>query len=56
MVASADFIEFLEEQLAALGPVTTRRMFGKTGVFSGGVMFGMVTDKFGVDWMVDTAH
>ncbi len=45
MVASADFIEFLEEQLAALGPVTTRRMFGKTGVFSGGVMFGMVTDN-----------
>jgi DNA transformation protein len=45
MVASASFAEFLREQLAPLGPVTMRRMFGKTGVFCDGVMLGMVTDN-----------
>ena len=45
MVASDSFAEFLREQLAPLGHVTMRRMFGKTGVFCGGVMLGMVTDN-----------
>jgi len=44
MVASAGFAEFLREQLAPLGRLTTRRMFGKTGVFCGGVMFALVSD------------
>jgi DNA transformation protein len=44
MVASDSFAEFLREQLAALGHVTTRRMFGKTGVFCDGLMLGMVRD------------
>jgi DNA transformation protein and related proteins len=44
MVASDGFAEFLREQLAPLGRVTLRRMFGKTGVFCDGVMFGMVTE------------
>jgi DNA transformation protein len=45
MVASDSFAEFLREQLAPLGRVTMRRMFGKTGVFCDGVMLGMVTDN-----------
>jgi DNA transformation protein len=45
MVASDSFAEFLKEQLAPLGRVTMRRMFGKTGVFCDGLMFGMVTDN-----------
>jgi DNA transformation protein len=45
MVASDSFAEFLREQLAPVGRVTMRRMFGKTGVFCDGVMFGMVTDN-----------
>jgi DNA transformation protein len=45
MVASDSFAEFLREQLAPLGPITMRRMFGKTGVFCGGVMLGMVSDN-----------
>jgi DNA transformation protein len=45
MVATDAFAEFLREQLASLGRVTMRRMFGKTGVFCNGVMFGMVTDN-----------
>ena len=44
MVASDGFAEFLREQLAPLGRVTMRRMFGKTGVFCDGVMLGMVAD------------
>ena len=45
MVASDSFAEFLSEQLAPLGRVTMRRMFGKTGVFCDGLMLGMVTDN-----------
>src|SRR5258708_12078171 len=45
MVASDSFVAFLREQLAPLGPITVRRMFGKTGVFCDGVMFGMVRDN-----------
>jgi DNA transformation protein and related proteins len=45
MVASDTFAEFLREQLAPLGRLTIRRMFGKSGVFCDGVMFGMVTEN-----------
>lgn len=38
------FTTFLLEQLAPLGRVTPRRMFGKTGLFCDDVMFGMVAD------------
>jgi DNA transformation protein and related proteins len=45
MVASESFGEFLREQLAPLGRITMRRMFGKTGVFCDGFMLGMVRDN-----------
>jgi DNA transformation protein len=45
MVASDSFAEFLSEQLAPLGRVTMRRMFGKSGVFCDGVMLAMVRDN-----------
>jgi DNA transformation protein len=45
MVASDGFAEFLREQLAPLGRITMRRMFGKTGVFCDGLMLGMVRDN-----------
>ncbi|SJZ92671.1 DNA transformation protein [Enhydrobacter aerosaccus] len=44
MVASDSFAEFLREQLAPLGRVSMRRMFGKAGVFCDGVMFAIVAD------------
>ena len=44
MVVSDSFMEFLREQFAPLGRITTRRMFGKTGLFCDGLMFGMVRD------------
>jgi len=45
MVASSEYAEFLHEQLALLGHITMRRMFGKTSVFCDGAMFGMVSDN-----------
>jgi DNA transformation protein len=45
VVASDSFAEFLREQLAPLGRITMRRMFGKTGVFCDGLMLGVVTDN-----------
>ena len=45
MAASDSFAEFLQEQLAPLGRVSLRRMFGKTGVFCDGVMLGVVSDN-----------
>ena len=45
MTASQEFALFLCDQLASLGPITLRRMFGKTGVFCDGVMLGMVRDN-----------
>ena len=45
MVASDGFAEFLRDQFASLGRITMRRMFGKTGVFCDGAMFGMVTEN-----------
>jgi hypothetical protein len=44
LVASEGFTELPREQLAPIGRITTRRMFGKTGVFRGRLMFGMVTE------------
>jgi DNA transformation protein and related proteins len=45
MVASDSFAELLREQLAPVGRITMRRMFGKTGVFCDGFMLGMVRDN-----------
>jgi DNA transformation protein len=45
VVASDGFAEFLRDQLAPLGRITMRRMFGKTGVFCDGFMLGMVRDN-----------
>src|ERR1700748_2052306 len=44
MVASDSFADVLREQLAPLGHVTLRRMFGKTGVFCDRLMLAMVRD------------
>jgi DNA transformation protein len=45
MVASDSFAEFLREELAPLGRIALRRMFGKTGVFCDGLMLAMVSDN-----------
>ena len=45
MVDSESYSDFLREQLAPLGRLSLRRMFGKTGVFCDGVMFAVVTEN-----------
>src|SRR6202035_3056150 len=45
MGASDGFAKFLCDQLAPLGRITMRRMFGKTGVFCDGFMLAMVRDN-----------
>jgi DNA transformation protein len=42
MAASADFLEFLKDQLRSLGPVTSRRMFSGAGLYCEGVIFALV--------------
>jgi len=42
MVLGDDSVRFLRERLAALGTITTRRMFGSVGVFCDGVMMGIL--------------
>lgn len=44
MSASDSFVEFLFELLSPLGRITARRMFGKSGLFCDGVMFGMLAE------------
>jgi len=41
---SPDFRDYLLDQLAALGPVEAKRMFGGGGLFLDGAMFGLVAD------------
>jgi TfoX/Sxy family transcriptional regulator of competence genes len=45
VVASNRFAAFLSEQLAPLGRVTMRRMFGKTGVFGSERLTGALLDR-----------
>ena len=44
MSASQGFVELLKDALSGLGPVSVRRMFGGAGVYSDGVMFGLIAD------------
>ncbi len=44
MTANDSTAAFLVEQLATLGGITVRRMFGGAGVFCDGVMFALIAD------------
>lgn len=44
MTASRDFTTFVQELFAPLGGVSLRPMFGGTGVYSKGLMFGLIAD------------
>ncbi len=44
MLAFGEFVDFLFQQLAPLGRITARGMFGKVGLFCDGVMFGMLAE------------
>jgi DNA transformation protein len=44
MPVSASFVEYVREQLADLGAVTSRRMFGGVGLYRAGQFFGLIDD------------
>jgi DNA transformation protein len=41
---SSEFTEFVRDQLAGVGPVTVRRMFGGAGIFANGIMFALIAN------------
>lgn len=45
MAASEDFRLFLQDQLARLGDIRIKRMFGGAGVYCGGIMFALISDE-----------
>jgi DNA transformation protein len=42
MAVSADYRDFVLEQLAPLGQVTARRMFGGVGIYANGLFFAVI--------------
>lgn len=42
MAVSPSFKEFVAEQLAPVGPIDIRRMFGGAGIFADGRMFALI--------------
>ena len=44
MAVSKDYLEFIREQLSALGHITTRKMFGAAGVYIDGDIVALVAD------------
>ncbi|WP_193089757.1 TfoX/Sxy family protein [Advenella sp. FME57] len=45
MSVSRDFLEYVLDLLAPLGPITTRRMFGSVGLYLDGRMFAIVSGE-----------
>jgi len=44
MAVSADYLDFVLEQLAPVGPLTSRRMFGGVGLYAQGLFFALIDD------------
>jgi len=44
MAVSGEYLEYVLDQLARLGNVSSRRMFGGAGLYRDGLMFGLVAD------------
>ena len=45
MAVSRQFLDYILEMLAPLGPVTGRRMFGGAGIFYETLMFALIADE-----------
>lgn len=44
MAVSDEFLNYVLDQLSALGGVSARRMFGGAGLYRGGRIFGLIAD------------
>ena len=42
MPVTDSFVEFVLEQLTAVGPITPRRMFGGVGLYAGDLFFALI--------------
>jgi DNA transformation protein len=42
MAVTNSYLEYILERLAAVGPVTARRMFGGVGLYSGSTFFALI--------------
>ena len=42
MAANSEFVEFVKDQMAPLGPVVSRRMFSGAGLYCDGVIFALI--------------
>jgi len=42
MPVTDSFLEFMLEQLEALGPITSKRMFGGVGLYAGDLFFALI--------------
>jgi DNA transformation protein len=45
MTGRSEFVAFVADQMAGLGQVTVRRMFGGAGIFHAGAMIGLIADE-----------
>ena len=44
MAVSAEFRDYVLDQLRAVAPVTSRPMFGGVGIYSGGTFFALIAE------------
>ena len=44
MASSTDFVQFITDQCAGAGDITTRKMFGDYGIYCDGKIFGLICD------------
>ena len=44
MASNAEFVEFVVDQMAAAGHISSRKMFGEYGVYCDGKLIGLVCD------------
>ena len=45
MASNPDFVQFIADQCAGAGDITTRKMFGDYGIYCNGKIFGLICDN-----------
>lgn len=45
MASSADYVEYVSEQISGAGTITYKKMFGEYGIYCNGKFFGLICDN-----------
>lgn len=45
MASNQEFVDFVVEQIENAGEIRAKRMFGEYGIFSDGIIFGLICDN-----------